>query len=68
MVNGLGNNVPPLREHVIIYFLQKGTSENVATSFYDYFNARRWRNQRNKKVQNWKVAAWNWILETLYPD
>ena len=60
-MEGLGKTVPPNREHVIIYFLQKNIAETHAISFYDHFQKKKWRNQRNRKLSNWKIAAWEWI-------
>ena len=59
---GAGNTVPPIKEHVIIYFSQKNVQEIEALNFYNHFNKRKWKNNRNRKVNNWKVIAWEWIL------
>jgi len=59
---GLGTSVPPLKEHVLIYFLQKNSSEAEAIFFYDQFQKRKWKNKRNRKVANWKTAAWCFLL------
>jgi len=62
-VKGLGKNVPPSKEHVVIYFLQKGCSEQNALEFYQYFKDKDWKNNQNKQLSNWKMAAWEWILK-----
>ncbi|MCW3118279.1 MAG: hypothetical protein JWM28_2361 [Chitinophagaceae bacterium] len=64
-MEGMGTSVPPLKKHVLIYFSQKNIPETVALNFYDYFQKKRWRNQRCVKMANWKIAAWNWILNLL---
>ena len=61
---GMGTSVPPSKEHVQIYFSQKGAPDSAALDFYNFFNARKWRNQRRKKIPNWKFAAWIWIINT----
>ncbi|MDB4926757.1 hypothetical protein [Mucilaginibacter sp.] len=59
---GMGTSVPPTKNHVLIYFSQKGAPDSAAIDFYNFFNARKWQNQRRKKVSNWKFAAWIWII------
>jgi hypothetical protein len=60
--NGLGTSMPPLKQHVIIYFSHKDVSEVEALKFFKYFTQRKWKTKRNKKVMNWKFVAWIWIL------
>lgn len=62
-MEGLGKSIPPLKEYVKIYFLQKGCSEYEAMEFYRYFDAKQWTNNRGKILSNWKMAAWEWILK-----
>jgi hypothetical protein len=62
-MNGFGNSVPPSTEHVIIYFLQKDSSQAEATAFYDHHKKRKWMNRRHQKISNWKICAWDWILK-----
>jgi hypothetical protein len=64
-MKGLGTSIPPLKEHVIIYFLEKGGLESDAVDFYQYFNKRKWKNKRYRQIANWKAAAWNWILKLM---
>jgi hypothetical protein len=59
-MDGFGNSVPPLMEHVIIYFLQKNSSQ--ASAFFDHYKKRKWKNKRRQKIANWKICAWEWIL------
>jgi len=58
---GDGKEVPPELGHVIVYFQQKGKSERDALDFFNYFESRKWMNQINRKVANWKKSAWEWI-------
>ena len=55
--NGKGSSIPPSKQHVLIYFSQKNAPESAAVDFYDYFQARKWNNTRNRKVKNWKHIA-----------
>jgi type III secretory pathway component EscR len=59
---GMGTAVPPTKNHVLIYFLQKGAQEENALNFYAHFQKKKWKNNKNTKLNNWKIAAWNWIL------
>ncbi|HEX5553186.1 MAG TPA: hypothetical protein VFX43_08045 [Chitinophagaceae bacterium] len=63
VVSGSGKNVPPLKEHVKIYFQQKGCSEYEAMEFYQHFEDKQWINNRGGTLSNWKTAAWEWILK-----
>ena len=60
---GSGKQVPPLKEHVLIYFLEKGVSENVGVEFFRYYDGRHWKNNRLQRLSNWKTAAWEWDLK-----
>ena len=59
-MDGFGNKIPPLKKHVIIYFIQKGFRERDALDFFKYYSDRDWTGKRNKPVVNWKRMAWNW--------
>lgn len=62
MINlGFGKNVPPDKEQVIIYFLEKGRSEKQAMDFFNFYTARRWKNSHGHTITNWKVHAWEYI-------
>ncbi|WP_343748149.1 hypothetical protein [Fluviicola sp.] len=60
--SGKGDNVPPTKEHVTIYFLEKGESEEAANNFFDHYDKRRWRNRAGQLIQNWKAHAWHVIF------
>ncbi len=62
---GMGASVPPLKNHVVIYFSQKNIQEVEALNFYKHFSKRKWKNKRNEKVNNWKIIAWEWILNSI---
>ena len=51
----------PPKEHVFIYFNEKGASDELALSFFLYWSDRDWLNHRLQPLSNWKVAAWTWI-------
>lgn len=57
---------PPLKDHVIIYFMEEGASENLAIEFFQYFSKSEWRNCKHKPLLNWKTAAWEWILNKVF--
>lgn len=59
---GTGTSVPPTKNHVLIYFSQKGAQEENALDFYEHSQKKKWKNNRDKKIGNWKIAAWNWIF------
>ncbi len=59
---GFGKDIPPTKEHVIIYFIQKGCVAQNALNFYSYFSEKNWKNNRGNLLSNWKRAAWEWIL------
>ena len=61
-MNGYGKQVPPLKAHVLIYFLEKGAAESQADAFFLHFQRRKWLNYKGHKLSNWKAAAWVWIL------
>ena len=61
---GAGTAVPPLKQHVVVYFQQKEATEAEALVFYNHYQKRKWKNGRHKKMANWKVAAWEWLLKS----
>ena len=63
--NGSGKNVPPCRELVVIYFLEKGMSAAMAVDFFAHFDSRKWLNHRNCLLANWKTTAWEWIMKEI---
>lgn len=58
---GQGCSVPPETKHVIIYFNEKGASDELALSFLAYWSKKGWLSNRLRPLSNWKVAAWTWI-------
>lgn len=63
-MEGNGRSVPPRFDHVKIYFLQKGQSEERAKEFYDHYQSRDWKNRQGTVFSNWKSTAWQWILRS----
>lgn len=59
--DGYGENIPPSRQNIEIYFDQKGLSEKIACEFYQYYKARKWQTGKSHLIRNWKVAASSWI-------
>lgn len=60
---GSGKNVPPVKEDIIIYFLEKVAPAGLATQFFNYFEDRNWKNNKGNPLSNWKTAAWEWIFK-----
>lgn len=58
---GCGKCVPPIKPHVVIYFLEKGLTEKQASEFFDEYAKKDWNNGRGVKISNWKVHAWEWV-------
>ncbi|MBX2942736.1 MAG: hypothetical protein KF860_10345 [Cyclobacteriaceae bacterium] len=61
ITDGQGKNVPPIREHVIIYLMQKGLTEKRAHDFFNQYADKNWRNRNGELISNWKVHAWEWV-------
>lgn len=59
--SGYGNIVPPLPEHVKIYFIQKGLSEKEGDTFFKHFKCLEWKTDSGVPVRNWKALANEWI-------
>lgn len=59
---GCGKCLPPAKEHVVVYFLEKGLTEKHASDFFSLYNKRRWRNRQGNIIANWKVHAWEWAF------
>lgn len=59
--SGFGNQIPPDMEHVMIWFLQKGSNEISALSFYKYYEDQRWLNSKGRVIKDWKMTAWEWF-------
>ena len=60
--SGFGYQVPPDFTLVLIYFNQKGHSQNALKFFMD-FEGRCWKSVTGKPIRNWKVAATDWIFD-----
>lgn len=52
---GFGTEIPPQKQFVRIYFIQKGMSEQQADYFYLKYESVGWT------VKNWKTLASEWI-------
>lgn len=63
--NGAGCCVPPEKQHVIIYFSEKGFSEEAALRFFNGLASRKWRNHKGLLIKNWKEHAWNLLYYKL---
>jgi hypothetical protein len=57
-----GPDVPPMEEHVLIYFEEKGYLPVEAEKFFNYFQSNGWLVGGRTKMKDWKAAARNWIL------
>ena len=61
-VSGYGPDIPPLEDHVKIYFDEKGYPPVEAEKFYNYFQSNGWLVGGRSKMKDWKAAARNWML------
>jgi len=55
------NFIPPTKEEVIEYFIEKGFDQKVATKAFDYYNVADWKDSKGNQVLNWKQkmqAVW----------
>jgi uncharacterized membrane protein len=55
------NNIAPSKEDVIVFFNQKGSTEEKALMAFEYYETADWHDSRGKKVKNWKqkmLAVW----------
>ncbi|MAE84401.1 MAG: transcriptional regulator [Flammeovirgaceae bacterium] len=59
---GYGPDIPPLEEHVQIYFDEKGYPFVEAEKFFNYFQSNGWLVGGRTKMKDWKAAARNWML------
>jgi hypothetical protein len=62
---GMGYNIPPLINHVAIYFLQQNMAVPDAQSFYQHYEKMQWKTIMGKPQKNWKVLAKDWIYDTI---
>jgi len=63
---GFGKEIPPLIEHVKIYFLQKEVSPEEAEIFFDHFERLKWNTKNGTPIKNWKAFANEWIWNLLH--
>lgn len=61
VIDGNGKVIPPVYDHVVIYFLQAGSSRDQALAFYSYYQSVFWRNKNRSIIKNWKICAWKWV-------
>ena len=61
--SGLGREIPPLKSHVTIYFIQKGLTEKDANFFFQQQNLTGWGASEGRHRSNWKTLACDWIWE-----
>lgn len=61
IIDGNGKVIPPIYDHVVIYFLQAGSTPEQALAFYNYYQSAFWRNENGSIIKNWKICAWKWI-------
>lgn len=59
--HGKGNIVPPVWDHVLIFFVQGGKTVQDAKKFFSHFSKKGWLNKKGHVISNWKVIAWQWI-------
>jgi hypothetical protein len=67
--SGLGREIPPLLDHVFIFFDQAGFEMEEARKFYDHYAATGWKGIKGRPLRNWKTKAqeWIWELKTAKP-
>lgn len=62
-ITGLGRQVPPPLNYVLIFFDQAGFSETEARSFYNHYENMNWRGLKGGMIRNWKTKAQEWLWE-----
>ncbi|NNU34410.1 hypothetical protein HK413_10220 [Mucilaginibacter sp. S1162] len=62
---GMGCHIPPLVEHVAIYFLQQNMLLSDVQEFYRHYENRQWKTITGKPQKNWKVLATDWIYNAV---
>ncbi len=60
---GYGKDIPPEKHHVLIWFLQKESTEIIALAFFQYYSAQKWKNLKGIPIKDWKAHAWAWIWD-----
>ncbi|QQL50172.1 hypothetical protein [Mucilaginibacter ginkgonis] len=61
LISGFGYSIPPLLEHVTMYFLEKGSSILEIDRFLSCYQRTNWHTKRGYKIKDWKVVANEWI-------
>lgn len=59
---GYGNEMPPQKRLVEIYFDQKGFTDQ-AELFYSFFEQAQWSSPKGTPYRNWKLLATDWIFD-----
>lgn len=49
--------IPPTKEDVIKFFLEKGYTKDSATKMFDGYDVAGWKDSRGNQVKNWKQKA-----------
>lgn len=62
---GMGYIIPPLINHVAIYFLQQNLALPDAQSFFQHHEKMEWKTVSGAPQKNWKVLAKDWIDNTI---
>ncbi len=62
---GMGYYIPPLMNHVVIYFLQQNMALSDVQKFYKHHEKLEWKTITGRKQKNWKVLAKDWIDNTI---
>jgi len=63
ITSGLGRQVPPPLQYVLIFFDQAGFSETQARRFYNHYEDMYWRGVKGGLIRNWKTNAQEWFWE-----
>lgn len=53
--------IPPTLQEVINFFIEKGSTSEIATTAFEYYNVADWKDGRGRQVKNWKqkmIAVW----------
>ncbi|SDE88647.1 hypothetical protein SAMN05216464_110187 [Mucilaginibacter pineti] len=60
-MKGCGNQIPPKKKDVIVWFIQKDSNEITALAFFTFYAMKNWQNSRGHIIADWKVKAWDWL-------
>lgn len=56
-----GKQLPPPKDAVIIWFIQQGSTEATALEYFMFYKSRKWLNNKNLPLKDWKMTAWQWL-------